>query len=333
MASSNHTRPSVGLGSSAQPAPAHFLWGQSAAQGWATVFQGQRGLSCPHVTTSSLVLTSWQLSAGEGVPWGGGGPVSRVTWTTAGDRSPACSGVTTRGPRPLQARGVGLLWPHIQCLSEAQGRAGPSTPGLGAQDGPALPTGAYDGRCTQGPSLVTLLSFCLTLTHLHICTHLHMHTFAHNTRYSMYTCTHTHLHAHTHTFARLHTTHKCLHVSTHICEHTCNPAHAVCTHLQYTSTHACTAHICMHSCTSTCTCARTCTRLHTPHTFAREYTSTHTHTPSQATLAHAVCTCLYIRVSRFRSSLHMHARLHTLAHTHICTHKHFCTRTHVHRVV
>ena len=259
--------------------------------------------------------------------------MSRVTWTTAGDRSPACSGVTTRGPRPLQARGVGLLWPHIQCLSEAQGRAGPSTPGLGAQDGPALPTGAYDGRCTQGPSLVTLLSFCLTLTHLHICTHLHMHTFAHNTRYSMYTCTHTHLHAHTHTFARLHTTHKCLHVSTHICEHTCNPAHAVCTHLQYTSTHACTAHICMHSCTSTCTCARTCTRLHTPHTFAREYTSTHTHTPSQATLAHAVCTCLYIRVSRFRSSLHMHARLHTLAHTHICTHKHFCTRTHVHRVV
>ena len=158
------------------------------------MFQGQRGLSCPHVTTSSLVLTSWQLSAGEGIPWGGGGPASRVTWTTAGDHSPACSGVMTGGPWPLQAQGVGLLWPHTQCLSEAQGRAGPSTLGLGAQDGPALPTGAYDGHCTRGPSLVTVLSFCLTHTHLHICTHLHMHTFAHSTRYCMYTCTHTHLH-------------------------------------------------------------------------------------------------------------------------------------------
>ena len=193
-------------------APAHFLWGQSAAQGWATVLQGQRGLSCPHVTTSSLVLTSWQLSAGEGIPWGGGGPASRVTWTAAGQHRTAHSGVTTGGPRPLRAQAVGLLWLHTQCLSEAQGRVGPSRLGLGAQDGPALPTGAYDGRCTQGPSLVTLLSFRLTHTHLHT------HMFAHNAHTAAHilalthTCLHTHLHTRMHLQTHLHTlayTHKC----------------------------------------------------------------------------------------------------------------------------
>lgn len=99
------------------------------------------------------------------------------------------------------------MWLHTQCLSEAQGRVGPSRLGLGAQDGQALPTGAHDGCCTQGPSLVTLLSFRLTHTHLH------MHTFAHNAHTTAHMlalthiCLHTHLHTHMHLCTRLHTPH------------------------------------------------------------------------------------------------------------------------------
>ena len=245
-------------------APAHFLWGQSAAQGWATVLQGQRGLSWPHVTTSSLVLTSWQLSAGEGIPWGGGGPASRVTWTAAGQHRTAHSGVTTGGPRPLQAQAVGLLWLHTQCLSEAQGRVGPSRLGLGARDGPALPTGAYDGRCTQGPSLVTLLSS--RLTHTHICTrtclhtthtqrhiYLHSHTPARtHTCTPACTCRHTCTRWHTHTNAREHT-----HLQTHVCSATL--AHT-CLHMLAQHTPACThLHTHLHMCTRVCTgSTRTC---------------------------------------------------------------------------
>lgn len=97
--------------------------------------------------------------------------------------------------------------------SEAQGKAGPSTPGLGAQDGPAPPTGAHDGRCARAPCLLTLLS-CLT----HIRTqHTQLHKYFTHTQ--LHTHAHMHLRTRLHTFA--HTTHKCLHVSTHIRKHVC----------------------------------------------------------------------------------------------------------------
>lgn len=55
-----------------QPRPTS-CWGRTEAQGWAATSQGQRGLSCPHVTTSSpLAPASWQLPAGEGVAQGWG---------------------------------------------------------------------------------------------------------------------------------------------------------------------------------------------------------------------------------------------------------------------
>lgn len=218
----------------------------------------KRGLSCPHVTTSSLVLTSWQLSAGEGIPWGGGGPASRVTWTTAGHHRTAHSGVTTGGPQPLQAQGVGLLWLHTQCLSEAQGRVGPSRLGLGAQDGPALPTRAYDGRCTRGPGHTPLLP-----PHTHTFAHAHM--FAHNAHTTAHIlalthiCMHTHMHlqTHLHTFAYTqmlaceHT-----HLQTHVCTHnTCTCLHThVYTCLHNTHLHAHTLAHHMHLCTQLHTC-------------------------------------------------------------------------------
>ena len=116
------------------------------------------------------------------------GPQSSLCWCH--DRGRSASAGPARGS-PVAAYPV---------PSEAQGKVGPSTLGLGAQDGPALPTGAHDGHCTRGPSLGTLLS-CL----------------AHNTR----NCTNTSL----------------THISTHT--PTCTCTH-VCTRLHTSHTNACT---------------------------------------------------------------------------------------------
>ena len=149
--------------------------------------------------------------------------------------------------------------------SEAQGKAGPSTPGLGAQDGPAPPTGAHDGRCARAPCLLTLLS-CLTHTHSHTAHAaaqiLHSHTAAY-----------TRPHAPAHTFA-----HVCTHHTQMLArEHTHPQTRLHVRQLPMQPAQARTAHVCTHTLAHPQALVRTLAHACTHHTSAREYMSAHTH--------------------------------------------------------